>query len=95
MRAQALDRLRQAIEAFAQLGQAGARGIRQFQRPVVAMKELDIEIFLERADLMTDRCRRHIELDCGFFHTQMARRGLKGLERIQRGQALGHDCYSA
>jgi hypothetical protein len=58
-----------ACETFPQLGQTGAGRIGQFQGAVVTMKQLDVEIFLQRPDLVADCCRRHIKLDCGFFNT--------------------------
>jgi len=88
MGAQPFHGLSQTIKALTQLGQAGACGICQFQRPVISMEQLDLEVFLQCPDLVADGSRRHIELDCGFFHAQMAGCGLKGLQRIQGWQSL-------
>ena len=87
VRAHPFDRLRQGVEPLAQLGQAGARGVGQLERAVVAVEQLHAQRFLQRLDLVAHRRGRDVQLGCGFFHAGVARSGLEGPQGIERGQA--------
>ena len=72
-----LNRLHETLEALAELGQAGARGLRQCQRAILAHEQPHTEVILQRLDLMAHRRRRDAQLGGGLLDAQLTGRGLE------------------
>ena len=80
----------QAFEPGPNAGLNETPGLGQLDGPRAAMKQLEAEKIFQPANLMTERCRRHMQLICGLREAQVAGRGLEGLEGVQRWQRTAH-----
>ena len=82
---------RDPVERIPDDGQIVAAGFGDDQALAFAIEQLDAELDLERLDLMTDGALGDEKLFRRAGKTLVPRRGLEGLQGIERGEALAHD----
>jgi hypothetical protein len=87
---QALARLGQTVEAFAQRRNGQLAGIGQQQGPGHPAEQGQADEVLQSLHLMADRRRCDVELPGGLGEAQVPCRGLEGAQGIQRGDASAH-----
>ena len=80
-----LDRCDQTGESFLHLGQHGGAFGGEFQGPCQAVKQAQVEEFLQQLDLMAHRRRRHSQFVSSLLETQEPCGRFEGAERIQGG----------
>src|SRR5207302_10829533 len=86
-----LHRRGERLEALAQLGQAGARRLRELHPPPDAAEELHAEILLEALDLVADGGLRDGELVRRLLEREMARGDLEDAQCVERRQTVNHE----
>ena len=90
MGAQALCDLGQMIEAFTQHGQHVLPGLGQTQGACQADEKRHAELRLQLFHVLAHCGGRDVELFGRFGEAQVARGGLKGAQRVERGLWPGH-----
>ena len=81
---------RQAIECIAHDGEIGLPGGRDHETTVLAGEEPAAKFGLECLDLVADGTLRDAELLCRLGEALVPRRGLKGLQGIERWHPARH-----
>jgi hypothetical protein len=81
---------RDPVEGVAQQGKIIAPGLGDDEPLALAVEQLEAERRLERLDLMAHRALRDAKLVCRPGEALMPRRGLEGLERIERRKTAKH-----
>src|SRR5262249_35351675 len=91
---EALGTERDPVERVADDGEILAAALGDHQPLTLAVEELDAELLLQRLDLVAERAMRDAELLGRARKTFVARRGLEGAKRIERGQSPEHGSRS-
>ena len=81
---------RDPVERVAYNGKIFATGLRDHRALTLAIEKLDADPCLQRLDLMAHGSLRDAQFFGRSRETLVPRRGLKGLEGVQRGQAAKH-----
>ena len=81
---------RNPVQRVAYNGKIFATGLRDHQALTLAIEKLDADPCLQRLDLMAHGSLRDAQFFGRSRETLVPRRGLKGLEGVQRGQAAKH-----
>ena len=90
LRAQQIDAAREPVEAFTEVIRRELPLVGEHQSTRGATEQRDAEIFLEPADLVTDRCGRHVQFACCLGEAEQPGRGLEGAQCRQWRQRSRH-----
>ena len=82
------DRVAHALEARMQARIDQPAGVGQLDRAGAAVEQREAELLLQRADLVAERGRRHVQLLGRLGEAQVAGDRLEGAQRIERRQRL-------